>query len=365
MDASKNPQEKAKLESQRRRLTSESSLDGLYDVKEGGVNVAEVPSAIIANLGGVTIPLVLPHEIENVASSALVIGMVQSDVACKPDGTEIWQVAHNIAVHHENRKIVAIELTKDGQERVISDDSDLERLKGKLGNIDIVYVVGHHYDSQACAAPLLAKYIDGFKKDGLEIVLVSCNSANYRKELGRSHEYSYERSGNGILFLDNLDEMPDKDSIFTKVSELLIQNNIRGNVFAFNSFIFADHYKVDDINASCLKLGVNSPLDISVYGKAQKIDKNTALIGTECKLFLAKSDSNYGSVGKKLNGVKSVESAKLENAKCMQESVPMVCFSTGRYVAHDKPAPTSLAVRAAKAFLLLPGINQDLASRSE
>ncbi len=111
MDASK----KQLVASSRRRLTSESSLDELYKIRDGEVNVAEVPPAVIANLGGVTIPLLLPQEIENDTSSALVIGMVQSDVAGKPDGTEIWQVAHNIAVHHENKKVVAIELTKIGQ----------------------------------------------------------------------------------------------------------------------------------------------------------------------------------------------------------------------------------------------------------
>jgi hypothetical protein len=264
----------------------------------------------------------------------LIIELIQKDVLQKPDGLEVLQVAGSIAGNYCNVTHCLVKLNRDKVRRFV-DISALNMLMEEVGakhsgsSLDRVYIVAHHYDSQACSKNVLSSIMQYIKNNiESEVILVSCNSANYSKKEGQIHKYRLdsdeERKPEPVLFTSNLGVMPTR-GVFREITELLKNANFRGNIIAFNSLVFSDQHKVRDINSRALKRKESESLKSEEFEKAKKQIKNVILIGTNCKLLFSSRDNFYGKLNRKINGIRDIEQAGRESRQLFQNSVePMI-----------------------------------------
>lgn len=198
---------------------------------------------------------------------ALCVNLIQRDCFKKKDGTEIFQVADIVCRQHEKAVSINVTLDKETSEegliRTVK-DRELDEMRQAIAHSLIlqmvseldIYMIGHYFDSHACAEPILANVFMALSeiKDFTitKIHALSCNSSKTIKTAAESENKSAgeDKSTHKITLQDpSLEE----DTLQNKVAIVAFNHGIRAKIIGSNTLIFPHYVKAGEANPDVLK----------------------------------------------------------------------------------------------------------------
>lgn len=195
----------------------------------------------------------------------LCINIIQAGFEAKKDGLEILQVADAVMSRYRIGLAVNARAEKTSDKtRFISgeslkilrksflDNPILRELRG--GKINLL-LVGHYYDSHACAEPIMAAVLESLAAIGTfeinKINILSCNAAKPVRTA--AEEKDFEMPDDAVVVKPHkaLIPRPDlrEDTLQNKVARACVSHGIRTRIVATNSLIYPHFSKVGDVHS--------------------------------------------------------------------------------------------------------------------